>query len=50
MIMIFIYQFPDLCIASSTVETNINKNQQEKIYMTDLHPVNQLMMTSKITK
>ena len=33
---------------SSTTKNNVNKNQQEELGMTDLNPLNQLMVTSAI--
>ena len=48
--MIFIYQCPDFCIASSLSEKNINNNQQKNLGILAFHPVNQLMITSAITK
>ena len=39
-----------LCISSSAAESNLNENQQENIDIVGLQQVNQLMLTSAITK
>ena len=38
------------CPSSFTLKTNANNNKQEALRMIDLKPVNQLMMSSAITK